>query len=93
MSNETFVLALTAGAGLLAIWVYAAFPGSRPLIGLKTCSHRGGLRRLQLTPGLIGSAPAVFALVFMFVLPALVYALLCTLWVLKHAQSALGVSR
>jgi len=28
-----------------------------------------------------------------FVLPALVYALLCTIWVLQHAQTALGLSR
>jgi len=27
------------------------------------------------------------------VLPALVYALLCTIWVLQHAQTALGLSR
>jgi hypothetical protein len=27
------------------------------------------------------------------VLPALVYALLCALWMLKHAQAALGMQR
>jgi hypothetical protein len=36
---------------------------------------------------------ARFALVFLFILPALVYALLCSLWMLKHAQTALGISR
>ena len=94
MSNEMFVLALAAGAGLLAIWVYARFPGLAPARMLKTGLHAGAaFVLLQLTPGLNGSVPAKFTLVFLFILPVLVYALLCTLWVLKFAQSALGASR
>jgi hypothetical protein len=94
MSNEMFVLALAAGAGLLAVWVYARFPGLAPARLVKTLLHTcAAFVLLQLTPGLSGSAPAKFVLVFLFVLPVLVYALLCTLWVLKLAQSALGVSR
>ena len=94
MSDEMFVLALTVGAGLLAIWVYARFPGLAPARMLKTGLPAGAaFVLLQLTPGLNGSVPAKFTLVFLFVLPVLVYALLSTLWVLKHAQSALGASR
>jgi hypothetical protein len=94
MSKEMFVLALAVGAGLLAMWVHVRFPGLAPARMVKTLFHTGAaFLLLMLTPGLVGPTPAGFALVFVFVLPALVYALLCTLWVLKHAQTALGVSR
>ena len=94
MSKEMFVLALAVGAGLLAMWVHVRFPGLAPARMVKTPFHTGAaFVLLMLTPGLVGPTPAGLALVFMFVLPTLVYALLCTLWVLKHAQTALGVSR
>jgi hypothetical protein len=94
MSKEMFVLALAVGAGLLAMWVHVRFPKLAPARMVNTLFHTGAaFVLLMLTPGLGGATPAGFALVFMFVLPALVYALLCTLWVLKHAQTALGVSR
>jgi hypothetical protein len=94
MSKEMFVLALAAGAGLLAMWIYARFPGLAPARVGKTALHAGlAFALLMLTPALGGSVLASFALAFLFVLPALVYALLSTLWVLKLAQSALGASR
>jgi hypothetical protein len=94
MSKELFVVVLAAGSGLLAVWVHVRFPGLAPARMGKTMLHTGmAFALLMLTPALGGSVPAKFALVFMFVLPALVYALLCTLWVLKLAQTALGVAR
>jgi hypothetical protein len=94
MSNGMFVLALAAGAGLIAIWIHARFPGLAPERMGKTLLHAGvAFALLQLTPGLGGSTVALFAGVFLFVLPALVYALLCSIWVLKLAQTALGMSR
>lgn len=94
MSNEMFVLALAAGAGLLAVWIHARFPGLAPERMGKTLLHAGvAFVLLKLTPGLGDSAVAMFAGVFLFVLPALVYALVCSIWVLKLAQTALGVSR
>ena len=94
MSKELFVLALATGAGLLAMWVYVRFPRLAPARMGPTMIHTGAaFVLLLLTPGLGGSVPAKFGLVFLFVLPSLVYALLCTLWMLKHAQTALGVSR
>jgi hypothetical protein len=94
MSNEVFVLALAAGAGLLAVWIHARFPGLAPERMGKTLLHTGAAFALvQVIPGLGNSPVAMFAAVFLFVLPALVYALLCTIWVLKLAQTALGVSR
>ena len=92
MSKEMFAVALAIGAGLVAMWAYVRFPGLAPTKMGKTLLHAGAaFGLLQLTPGLGGSVGASFALVFLFVLPALTYALLCTLWMLKHAQSALGV--
>ena len=90
-----FVLALAVGAGLLAVWIHARFPGLAPERMGKTLLHTGvGIRAAHADPG-PGRARRrpMFAGVFLFVLPALVYALLCTIWVLKHAQTALGVSR
>ena len=77
MSNGTFVLALAVGAGLLAIWTHTRFPSLAPERLGRTILH----------------AATAFTVVFAFVLPALVYALLCTIWVLQHAQTALGLSR
>lgn len=94
MSKELFALALAVGAGLIAMWAHVRFPGLAPAkIGKTLLNAVAAFGLLQLTPGLGGSTAATFALVFLFVLPALVYALLCTLWMLKHAQAALGVSR
>lgn len=94
MSNGTFVLVLAAGAGLLAVWLHARFPGLAPGQVGKTLLHTGiAFVLLKLTPGLGDSPVAMFAGVFLFMLPALVYALLCSIWVLKLAQTALGVSR
>jgi hypothetical protein len=94
MSKELFVPALALGAGLLAMWVDVRFPGLAPERIGKTVLHTVlAFALLQLTPAFGGSVPAKFALAFLFVLPALVYALLCTLWMLKQAQAALGASR
>ena len=59
MSNHTFMLAFTVGAGLLALWVHARFPALAP-------------ERLPR---------------------AMLHALLGTLWMLKQAQTALGMGR
>ena len=94
MSNGVFVLALAAGAGLLAVWIHARFPGLAPERVGKTLLHTGvAFVLLKLTPGLGDSPVAMFAGVFLFVLPALVYALLCSIWMLKLAQTALGLQR
>jgi hypothetical protein len=39
------------------------------------------------------STLATFGAIFLVLLPALVYALLCTLWLVRVAQTALGFSR
>jgi hypothetical protein len=94
MSNGMFVLALAVGAGLLAVWIHARFPTLAPERLGKTMLHAGAaFLVLRLTPGFGDSPTALFIGVFLFVLPALVYALLCTLWMLRIFQTALGMSR
>ena len=93
MSNGTFVLAFAGGAGLLAVWIHARFPGLAPERLGRTLLHAAvAFTLLQLGPGLAGSA-ALIAGLFLVVLPALVYALLSTIWMLKHFQTALGLPR
>ena len=93
MSNSTFVLGLAAGAGLLALWVHVRFPSLAPEQLGRTILHAViAFALLRLTPT-FGDSSMVFTAVFVFVLPALVYALLCTIWVLQQAQTALGLSR
>ena len=93
MSNGTFVLALAAGAGLLAMWVHVRFPSLAPERLGRTILHAATAFALLKLTAVFGESPTAFALVFLIVLPALVYALLCAIWVLQHAQTALGLSR
>lgn len=94
MSNGVFVLGLAAGAGMLALWIHVRFPSIAPERMGKTLLHAAiAFALLQLLPGFGGSPMTLFAGVFLLVLPALVYALLCSIWVLKLAQTALGMSR
>ena len=94
MSKELFVLALAVGAALLAVWTHARFPKLAPERMGKTLLHTGvAFVLLKLTPGLGDSTLAMFPGVFLILLSALVYGLLCSIWVLKLAQTALGVPR
>ncbi len=93
MSNSTFVLILAAGAGLLAMWVHARFPSLAPERLGRTILHAATAFALLKLTSMFGESATAFAVVFLFVLPALVYALLCTIWILQQAQTALGLSR
>jgi hypothetical protein len=93
MSNSTFVLVLAAGAALLALWVHTRFPSLAPERLGRTIVHAVTAFALLHLTSAVGESTAFFTVVFVFVLPALVYALLCTIWVLQHAQAALGLSR
>ncbi len=94
MSSSTFVLALAAGAGLLAIWLHVRFPSLAPERLGKTILHAATAFALLKLTALFGAGSTTIVVsVLVFVLPALVYALLCTIWVLQHAQAALGLQR
>jgi hypothetical protein len=93
MSNSVFMLAFGAGAGLLAMWVHVRFPSLAPERLGRTILHAATAFVLLKLTTHSGGSSTIIATVLLLVLPALVYALLCTLWVLRHAQAALGVSR
>ncbi len=93
MSNGTFVLALAAGAGLLAMWLHVRFPSLAPERLGRTILHVLSAFALLHMTAMVGDSSTIVAALFLFVLPALVYALLCTIWMIQHAQTALGISR
>jgi hypothetical protein len=94
MSNGTFVLVLAAGAALLAMWTHVRFPSLAPEhIGRTVMHSAAAFVLLKVAAGVEGGAVSVLAPLFLLVLPALVYALLCLIWVIQHAQTALGLSR
>ena len=93
MSNSTFVLVLAAGAALLALWVHVRFPSLAPERLGRTVLHAATAFALVKMTSMFGESTTGLTVVFLFVLPALVYALLCTIWVLQQAQTALGQSR
>jgi hypothetical protein len=93
MSNGTFVLVLAAGAALLAMWTHVRFPSLAPeRIGRTVMHSVGAFVLLKLAAGAPSEASVLVPL-FLLVLPALVYALLCVIWVILHAQTAMGLSR
>ena len=93
MSSSTFVLVLAAGAGLLAMWIHVRFPSLAPERLGRTVVHVVIAFALLQVASTLGASSTVFTMVFLLLLPALVYALLCTIWMLQHAQTALGLSR
>jgi hypothetical protein len=92
MSSSMFVFSLAVGAAFLAVWVHARFPNLAPEHVGKTLLHTGvALALLRFTPGLVESPTMAIAMLLLLVLPGLVYALLCSIWMLRHVQTAMGV--
>jgi hypothetical protein len=97
LTVHQFLMGLTLGAGAIALWINFRFPKLAPE-GLKTAIiHVGAaifvgqvLLRV-LSEAVPDSNPVVAALITTFVLglPALVYALLASIWVIRIAQGAL----
>lgn len=92
MSNHMFVLAFAVGAALLAIWIQVRFPSHGPERFGGTMLHAGIAFVILKIVTHVGDA-TLSGLAFLVLFPALVYALLCTLWMLKLTQTALGLSR
>lgn len=90
LSNGTFVLVLTAGAALLALWLDARLPKLAPPTLKRVIPHVGlALVALHLMPGLASTVTVLLAL-FAIVLPALVYTFLTAIWFIRIAQSTLA---
>ena len=92
MSNSAFVIVLSIGSALLALWVYARFPKLAPEHVGKTLLHTGlAFGLLRLSPGVVESPVLGLITVVLLIVPGLSYALLCSIWMLKHVQTAMGV--
>ncbi len=92
MSNSAFVFVLSVGSALLALWVHARFPKLAPEHVGKTLLHTGvAFALLRLMPGTAESPVIGLLTIVVLVVPALSYALLCSIWMLRHVQTALGV--
>jgi hypothetical protein len=89
MSSGAFLIAMTVGTALLALWSYVRWPGAAP------ASMKGALVRVALAfvllqvvaAGLTFGVAAAPSLAILFlvaaVLPALTYAFLASIWFLK----------
>lgn len=94
MSDGTFVLALAAGAALLAVWTHARFPALAPeRLGRAILHVAVAMLALKVLPLALDSGLNTYLALFGAALPALAYALLAALWMLRLAQSALGFER
>ena len=94
MSKELFAAALAVGAALVAVWIHARFPDLGPEKPARLILHLvAALVLLNAIPGTGGSTTATFAVVFGFVLPALSYTFLTTIWLLLVAQRGVGAFR
>ena len=92
MSSNAFVCLLSFGSALLALWVHVRFPKLAPEQIGKTLLHTGlAFALLRLSPGMVESPTMAIITIVVLVVPALSYALLCSIWMLKHVQTALGV--
>jgi hypothetical protein len=92
MSNSAFVFVLSISSALIALWVYARFPNLAPEMVGKTLLHTMVASAfLGLLPGAVESPVLAFLTIVLLVVPALSYALLCSIWMLKHVQTAMGV--
>ncbi len=93
MSSSAFVFILSVGCGLLALWVHARFPKLAPEHVGKTLLHTGlAFALLRLSPGMVESpVDGRSSRSLVLVVPALSYALLCSIWMLRHVQTAMGV--
>jgi hypothetical protein len=92
MSNSLFVFVLSIGSALLALWIHVRFPKLAPEHVGKTLLHTGiAFALLRLVPGMIESPVIALITIVVLVVPALSYALLCSIWMLRHVQTAMGV--
>jgi hypothetical protein len=96
MTVQTFLIALTVGAGAIALWINFRFPTLAPDSIRRAVVHVGAalLFGQIVVPALhsfiVDVTPIVRALLTTFVLglPALVYAMLSSIWVIRIAQGA-----
>jgi hypothetical protein len=92
MSSHALVVALSIGSALLALWIHVRFPNIAPEHVGKTLLHTCiAFALLRLMPGMVESPVMALITIVVLVVPGLSYALLCSIWMLRHVQTAMGV--
>jgi hypothetical protein len=92
MSNSAFVCVLGVGSAVLALWIHVRFPTFAPELVGKTLLHTMlAFALLRLMPGTVESPVLAVITIILLVVPALTYAQLCAIWMLRHVQTAMGV--
>jgi hypothetical protein len=98
MTVSEFLIALALGAGAIALWINFRFPGLAPEKIRTIVIHIGvamliGMAVVPAVDELVSGSvsPLVRAIVITFLvgLPALIYALLTSIWVIVMAQGAM----
>jgi hypothetical protein len=97
MTVHQFLAVLTLGAGLLALWINSRFPKLAPeriwtaVVHVLAALLAGQVLVPTLSHAVPDVGPAAQALLITFAigLPALVYALLASIWVIRIAQGAM----
>jgi hypothetical protein len=96
VTTQGLILAVAIGAGAIALWLDVRFKERGPQTVLRTLAHVAvSLLCLQISPALVvlvvaaGESPArKMVAIFAVLLPALSYAWLSSIWLLKLLQRA-----
>jgi hypothetical protein len=102
MTVTQFLVALALGAGAIALWINNRFPGLAPGRMVVAFIHVGiamviGMALVPAIDAFVEASvsPLMRAIVITFLvgLPALIYALLTSIWIIFIAQSAMKMRR
>jgi hypothetical protein len=97
VSAGVFLIAITVGAGAIALWLDVRFPKAAPKemrqallhVGLSIVVAQLAVPLLIKTIAAAGSPVGVFLALFGIGFPALTYCLLASIWIIKGLQAAL----
>ena len=98
MTVSEFLIALALGAGAIALWINFRFPGLAPE-GVRTAVIHVGVAMVvgmlvvpaidEMVTGNVSPIVRAVVITFLVGLPALIYALLASIWVILIAQGAM----
>jgi hypothetical protein len=96
MTGIEFLVALTLGAGALALWIDVRFPGLAPdglrgaiiRVGIALLAGQGLLPVIHLFMPALNPVARALVVTLAVGLPVLVYSFLSSIWIIRIAQSA-----
>jgi hypothetical protein len=92
VSVNTFIVASAVGAASIALWVEVRFPKLGPervTVGLVHLLAATATAHF-LVPAALDSATNKVLAIFVVAIPALIYAFLTGIWIMKLARNAMG---